>query len=176
MTSSTSRDELGKVIREDDRVGLLFVRRFDHPVERVWQALTSSEELRCWFPADIVGERRQGAQIRLPFWPDHVAKYEIEQQVLTGRIEVWDPPRVFQWTWDRDILRFELEPAGGATILRFTTWPEDVTRKSLANSGSGYHVCLHALRQRLDTGTDVPLLAYDALVGDLAAEYAATLA
>ena len=99
MTSVTNDEtSMGEVLRDGERVGLRFVRRFAHPVERVWAALTESDQLQFWMPCDIVGERRAGADITLPFWPAQVEKYQLEETTLTGRIERWDPPTVFQWT------------------------------------------------------------------------------
>lgn len=99
--------DLGELIRKDDRVGLRFVRRYHHPIERVWRALTESDQLRFWMPCDIVGERRAGARITLPFWPGHVAKYSITEPVLDGEIQVWEPPTRFGWTWGGDVLLWE---------------------------------------------------------------------
>ena len=155
-----------------ERTGLRFVRRFDHPVERVWSAITESEDLRAWLPCDIVGERRAGAEIRLPFWPAQVEKYEIDEPVLTGRIEVWDPPRLFQWTWGGDVLRFEVEPEGeSSTVLRFTTWLETADPESTVSTAAGYHICFQVLRTWLDTGTATPLAEADGLVAELEPAY-----
>ncbi|WP_432420569.1 SRPBCC domain-containing protein [Nocardia carnea] len=43
-----------------------------HPPAKVWRALTESEHLRHWFPADILGERRAGAEVRFRLWPESV--------------------------------------------------------------------------------------------------------
>lgn len=40
---------LGRVLRDEDGVRLEFVRTYDHPVERVWSALTESDRLAHWF-------------------------------------------------------------------------------------------------------------------------------
>jgi uncharacterized protein YndB with AHSA1/START domain len=142
---------LGAVVRDGGRVGLRFERTFPHPPAKVWRALTESEHLRAWMPCDIVGERRAGASIELPFWPPLIAKYDLDTPVLTGRIVVWDPPHTFEWTWDIDVLRWELSPTPEGTALTFTTWlgqGED----GLTNTAAGYHVCLGELAVLLDTG------------------------
>ena len=80
MTSLTNDEtSMGEVLRDGERVGLRFVRRFAHPVERVWSAITESDQLQFWMPCDIVGERRAGADIKLPFWPAQVEKYQLEE-------------------------------------------------------------------------------------------------
>ncbi|MFI5716114.1 SRPBCC domain-containing protein [Nocardia sp. NPDC051750] len=92
----------------------------------MWRALTESEHLRHWLPADIVGERCAGAEIQLPFWPESVdragaeleqAGVDLDDPVLTGRILTWDPPRLFEFLWEDEHLRFDLEPDRAGTRL-----------------------------------------------------------
>lgn len=155
MTKPDQR--LGECRREEGRWVLRFERRLSHPPEKVFRALTESEHLATWMPCDIVGERRAGAAIELPFWPAHAQKYGLSEPPLHGQILVWDPPRVFEWTWDVDRLRFELVPEAGGTLLRFTTWLGGAAypaHKVLA----GYHLCLNLLGQLLDEGSAPPLV------------------
>lgn len=79
----------------------------------------------------IVGERREGAEVELPFWPAHLDAYSdrIEEPVTHGRILTWRPPELFEWTWDTDFLR--------------------------------YHVCLDQLEELLDGGPRQPLVEVD---------------
>jgi uncharacterized protein YndB with AHSA1/START domain len=144
-------DDMATVLRDGDRVGLRYHRPLRHPPEKVWRAITESTNLRHWLPCDIVGERRAGADIELPFWPDQVETYELEQPVLTGRILTWEPTSVFEWTWEGDVLRFELAPRGGGTDLTFTTWFADPD--VAGGAGAGYHICLDHLARLLDGDT-----------------------
>lgn len=151
---------LGQVLRQGDKWGLRYERLLHHPPERVWRSLTESGDLRHWMPCDIVGERREGADIDLVFWPDHVERYSIEEPVTHGQILTWDPHRVFEWTWDTDVLRWELEPVEGGTLLTLTTWlgkDVDVAKDAAA----GYHVCLDQLIDLLDEGSTGPLVDAD---------------
>jgi uncharacterized protein YndB with AHSA1/START domain len=151
---------LGDVLRRGDQWGLRYERLLFHPPERVWRALTESDDLRHWMPCDIVGERREGADLDLVFWPDHVERYAIEEPVTHGKILAWDPPRVFEWTWDTDVLRWELEPVERGTRLTLTTWlgkDVDVAKDAAA----GYHVCLDQLIELLDEGSTGPLIDAD---------------
>lgn len=169
---TTSTDRLGTVLRDDGRVGLRYVRRLRHAPEKVWRALTESEELRHWFPCDIIGERREGAELAVRFWPDHVEAYGIEEPTIPGRLHVWDPPRLFEWSWDTDRLRWELRDDAGDTVLTFTVWigepqahgedggsPDDAT--GTASAAAGYHVCLDYLEVMLDEGAVAPLVNAD---------------
>ena len=112
-------------------------------------------------PCDIVGERTAGAAITLPFWPGHVEKYAIDEPTLTGRIEVWEPPRRFVWTWGGDLLIFELTAVDDGTELVFTTWPEDPDLAGIVSSAGGYHLCLAELTLLLDTGSAPPMTDVD---------------
>lgn len=90
---------LGEVLRDGDTFGLRFERRLAHAPERVWRAITESDQLQHWLPTDIVGERREGASLQLPFWPAVVDKHELADSTLTGRILIWDPPRAAEYAY-----------------------------------------------------------------------------
>lgn len=154
------RHRLGAFLRDGDRIGLRYERHLRHPPERVWRALTESDSLQHWLPCDIVGPRQAGAAIELPFWPAVVDTYHIDQPVHPGRILTWDPPRVFAWQWDRDTLRFELQPDGEGTRLVFTTWLEDLSAGP-ASTAAGYHVCLDQLVALVDHGIAPPFTEAD---------------
>lgn len=160
---AASAADLGELVRDDERLGLRFVRVYPHPAERVWRALTESDQLRFWLPCDIVGERRSGGSIRLPFWPGHVEKYAIDEPVLTGEITVWEPPRRFCWTWGDDLLLWELAEVTDGTELTFTTWPADPDLAGVVSSAGGYHLCLALLAGLLNHGTAPPMTEVDAV-------------
>lgn len=159
MTATEER--LGEVLQDGERSGLRYERQLVHPPAKVWRALTESEQLRQWFPADIVGERRAGATLSLPFWPELVEAHEIEEPVLTGELRVWEPPRVLELTWGGDLLRWDLEPDGEGTLLVFTTWLGEGSPAGLAGTGAGYHLCLDSLQDLLDTGSATPLVSLE---------------
>lgn len=171
---TTPEHPLGQIIRREGGVGLRFEREMAHPPERVWRAITESDELRHWMPCDIVGPREPGAEVMVPFWDDVTAKYSIEDPVLTGRIVTWDPHRTFAWEWDDELLTFELEPT--ATGTRLTV---DVRLGSKGPGAdkvaAGYHVCLDQLMVLVATGTapafiDADPAPYELLYAPLAAQ------
>lgn len=153
------RHPLGEVLRKDGRFGLRYVRVLSHGPERVWTALTSSEDLRHWLPVDIVGPRAEGAPIELVFWASVVEKYGIEEPSLPGRIVTWQPPTVLSWTWDTDLLTFELEPTDSGTRLTFTTWIGQTP--GVDKTAAGYQVCLDQLVTLVDTGSAPPFIEQD---------------
>ncbi|MGW6331311.1 SRPBCC domain-containing protein [Nocardia rhamnosiphila] len=160
MTDVTQR--LGEVLRDGDRVGTRYERLLAHPPEKVWRALTESEHLRHWFPADILGERRPGAEVRFRFWPETVERAgeeltEVgvapEDPVLPGRILAWEPPRLFEFLWDDEHLLFEIVPDAAGSRLLCTVWFGTPGPHGIPGTAAGYHVCLDALVDSLDTGS-----------------------
>ena len=142
---------LGRVL-PGEPPALQFVRTLAHPIDRVWRAVTERDHLRSWMPCDLVGERREGAALQLPFWPEVLERHGFEDPHLTGTIRVWQPPTVFEWTWDTDVVRFDLAPEGHRTVLTLTTWLSGKDAGT-ARTAAGYHVCLDHLAQLLDTGS-----------------------
>ena len=146
----TTEARMGRLLPDG---GVEFVRHLAHTPDKVWRALTESEHLEHWFPTDIVGERRAGAPLELPFWPRQVERWSIEQPLTNGELVAWEPPRLFEWIWEGDRLRWELEPEAQGTRLVLSTWFADATAEYRTKSGAGYHLCLDQLEELLDTGS-----------------------
>ena len=91
---STTDQPMGTVLHDGERWGLRYERLLRHPPDKVWAGLTESEHLEHWMPCDIVGERREGAAIELPFWPAQVERYAIENRSCTGRSWCATPTRL----------------------------------------------------------------------------------
>lgn len=136
---------------EDGKPVLRFERRLAHPQQVVWRAITDPAELRHWFPAALHAEQRVGAPIRFVFEDAGPGEdYGHEE----GEILELDPPKLFAFTWDDSVLRFELSPDGPGCLLVFThtlggagTWGDTF---SAARQASGWDGCLHMLAARLD--------------------------
>lgn len=132
--------DLGTLVEIDGRPALRFERWLPAPVERVWRAATDEDEMRAWFPSRVEGERVVGASLRFPFDDGEAPTFE-------GEVIDWDPPRVFAFTWNGDLLRIELAPAGDGTALVFTQVLHD--RTEAARTGAGWHACLDTLAAHL---------------------------
>ncbi|MET0390693.1 MAG: SRPBCC domain-containing protein [Polyangiales bacterium] len=121
------------------RYQLRYERRLRHPADKVFRALVEPDELAHWFPARIEGERKAGAELRFVFEGDAA-------EPTRGRVNVFDPPRVFELTWDDELLRFELTPlADGCKLVFITTFVERVIAP---RSAAGWHGCLDHLAKR----------------------------
>jgi uncharacterized protein YndB with AHSA1/START domain len=120
---------------------LRFVRRMGHAPEKVWRALVEPDHMAAWMPARMEGERRAGAALRFVFAED--PSYE-----STGALLVYDPPRLLEYRWEDEVLRFELRAVEGGCELTFVTRFEEVGKA--ARDAAGWHVCLDRLGEHLD--------------------------
>lgn len=143
----------GKLTTIDGRPALRFERRYQHPMERVWRAISDPGEMAKWFPSNVEGERAVGADLKFVDDAQRAAAIEAgeptraEGPMFTGSVVMWDPPKVFSFTWGGELLRFELLPEGDNTILVFTHL---LSHQSVAaRNGSGWHVCLLQLDRLL---------------------------
>ena len=84
-------------------------RRYPHPIDRVWQAVTTPEGLAEWFPSRVELDLREGGAVR----------FDMEGH---GRGEVLavDPPHRLVFTWGEDELTFELRADGEGTVFVLT--------------------------------------------------------
>lgn len=121
---------------------LTMERHFDHPVEKVWRAITEPAELGYWFPSRVETDLKEGGAIR--FIGDGPS--------MEGTIVEYDPPRVFAYTWGDSTLRFQLEvedgPRGQGCRMRFAHTFDDVV--SGASFAAGWTLCFANLTRRLD--------------------------
>lgn len=113
-----------------------FTRALPHPPEKVWRALTEPEHLAAWFPTEIIGERADGAALRFEF-------RDGEGPGFDGTMITYDPPRVLEFFWGEDRLRFELEPTEQGTVLTLIDTVEELGKA--ARDAAGWHYCLDRL-------------------------------
>jgi uncharacterized protein YndB with AHSA1/START domain len=107
----------------------------------VWRALTDRDELRAWFPCDVVvagGRWVPGASITFQF-DEHA-------MTLSGEVLEVDEPRVLAFTWGDDSLRFELSPRGDGTHLVLV---DELPASAAARNAAGWEVCLDRLEGRV---------------------------
>ena len=129
----------------DNRPALRFERRLNHPVDRVWQAISEPAELKAWFPSTVSGEIAPGASLTFTF-------EQGEAPTMHGEVTEHDPPRRLAFYWGDDHLRFELEPSENGCLLRFTALLD--ARDKAARDAAGWHTCLDRLEAALDGSGD----------------------
>jgi uncharacterized protein YndB with AHSA1/START domain len=142
----------GAEIRKDgEKWTLVLVRDLRHPPARVWQALTDPEHLREWAPYDSdrnLGTAGTAAKLSTVGAP---APHVTETQVRRA-----DAPRVLEFSWGGQDIRWELEPLpGGGT--RLTLW-HDIHRGFISMGAAGWHICFDVL-DRLLAGQPLGRLA-----------------
>ena len=120
----------------DGKPAVRFERRYPHPVDRVWRAVTEPGELAHWFPTTVEVDLREGGAMAFTF-PGG------EMEPMEGSVTVLDPPRRFAFLWGEEELRIELEPDGDGCRLRFTHLIS--SRDEAARNAAGWHVCLDRL-------------------------------
>lgn len=114
-------------------------RHLADPPAIVWRALTEREELRSWFPCDVVvdgGQWVAGAAISFPFPP------EVIDMTLTGEVLEVDHPHRLAFTWGEETLRFELTPHAGGTRLILI---DELPASAAARNAAGWESCLDRL-------------------------------
>ncbi len=132
----------GKLSERDGRFELRFERPLEHPVARVWRAITEPDGLRAWFPFDIEGERATGAPLRFVF-------REGEGEPFSGAMVEFDPPSVMELRWEDDeTLRLEVTPRGSGCVLTLINRFDEIGKA--ARDAAGWHACLDALEAHLD--------------------------
>lgn len=114
------------------RWSVRLARRYPHPVEKVWRAVSEPEHLVAWFPSTVELEPRVGAEVR--FGP----AFEGDPG-LTGVVTDCAPPHVLAFTWDTDHIRFELAAvADGTEVVLLHTFDD---RAGAASFAAGWGEC-----------------------------------
>jgi len=128
----------GAEVRKDgDKWTLVLVRELRHPPAEVWKALTEPEHLREWAPFD--SDRSLGtvgtARLTTVGAP--------APQVTEARVKRADAPRVLEFDWGGQDVRWELEPLG-RDGTRLTLW-HNIDRGFISMGAAGWHICLDVL-------------------------------
>ena len=132
----------GAEVRKDgEKWTLVLVRDLPHPPAKVWTALTDPAQLREWAPFDsdqslaTVGT----AKLTTVGAPTPLVS---ETQVKRA-----DPPKLLEFNWGGQDIRWELEPtAGGGT--RLTLW-HNIDRRFISMGAAGWHICFDVMERLL---------------------------
>ena len=129
-----------RVQKEGEKWTLVLVRDLSHAPAKVWKALTDPEHLREWAPFDA--DRNLGAvgTARL------TTVGAPTPHVTEARIKRADAPKVLEFNWGGQDIRWELAPLGSGT--RLTLW-HNIDRRFIAMGAAGWHICLDVLDREL---------------------------
>ena len=128
----------GAEVRKDgEKWTLVLVRDLAHPPAKVWTALTDPEHLREWSPFD--SDRSLGtvgsAKLTTVGTPTpHVSETRVRRA---------EAPKVLEFSWGGQDIRWELEPlSGGGTRLKLS---HNIDRNYISMGAAGWHICLDVL-------------------------------
>lgn len=158
-----------RVEKDGETWTLVVVRELRHAPALVWQALTDPEHLKAWAPFDADRNLAQaGATVSLSTVGTPTP------QVAETTITRAEAPRLLEYQWGGNTLRWELEPLGAGT--RLTLW-HGIDRGFIAWGAAGWHLCLDVLDHAL-AGDPLGRMVGPSLMQDpgwqrLAAEYSA---
>lgn len=127
--------------RDGDRWTLIFERDFRHAPADVWRMLTDVGAMREWSPFD--SDRPLTTTGNATF-----TTAGSDGETMPADVRVVDEPRVLEYTWDADVLRWELAPSNGGTHLTLRHTMAD--RDWLAKVAAGWHICLDVAERYLD--------------------------
>src|SRR6185436_4167882 len=146
----------GAQVRKDgEQWTLILVRELRQSPEKVWQALTDPVQLREWAPFDADGSLGTvGSTVKLTTVGapgPHVTETTVTRA---------DAPRMLEYTWGGQDIRWELDPIDGGT--RLTLW-HNIDRRYIAMGAAGWHICFDVLDHFLGGTAIGRIVAGDAM-------------
>ncbi len=132
-------EQYGSYKKSGDVFSLQFERIYDHPVGRVWEAITRPEQLAYWLGTTRI-DPREGGEISV----------QVMQGIMGGRIIEYKENQVLEYIWWKDsIVRYELFREGeGRCRLLFTH--SLLTAGHLIPAATGWHFHMDMLSLTLD--------------------------
>ena len=145
-----------------DRNTLTLVRHLPGPIGRVWAYLTDPKFLVKWLSDGIVADLI-GGEVRFDMG-------------ATGRVTVFEPPHVLEYTWNElelsrgkiadTLVRWELSEEGNG--VRLTLTHSRLPENEVVTHSAGWHAFLHRLSACVDGRAPEPI---DELYARFKAEY-----
>lgn len=124
----------------DEKWTLVLVRELRHPPAKVWQALTDPAHLREWAPFDADRSLASTGTVKLS------TVGSATPQVSETVVKRAEAPKLLEYSWGDNDMRWELEPFGRGT--RLTLW-HNIDRRYISWGAAGWHVCFEVLDQFL---------------------------
>ena len=140
---------------DGDRWTLTYVRVLRHPPERVWDALTEPGQVAEWAPYTTDRDLGRTGDATLTMIDGEVA------QELSAHVTRAERPRLLEYSWGDDLLRWELAPEGAGTRLTLRHTLAD--RDWLPKVAAGWHLCLDVAERLLDGQPVGPIRGRDAM-------------
>jgi len=143
-----------EAVEADGRWTHVLRRRLRHPRPTVWSALTDPAQLAAWAPYTSDRDLGRTGEATLTM-VDGSTTVD-----LPAQIERAEPPVLLEYSWGDDLLRWELEEDGDATLL---TLRHTVSGQEwLTRAAAGWHLCLAVAERLLDGDPVGPIVGEDA--------------
>ena len=127
----------GAEVRKDgEKWTLILVRDLNHPPAKVWQALTDPVQLREWAPFDADRSLGSVGPVKLSTVGTPTP------QISETRVTRADAPRLLEFQWGGNDMRWQLEPLGDGT--RLTLW-HNIDRGFVSWGAAGWQICFDVL-------------------------------
>ena len=157
-----------KVTKATARWTLVMTRDLRHPPALVWEAMTDPAQLAHWAPFEA--DRNLGTtgpvKLGMPGSPQAASECVVKRA---------EAPKVLEYTFGGNEVRWELDPYDGGT--RLTLWTI-IPPKFIAWGAAGWHICLDVLDHLLAKDPIGRIVGPEAMKFDwqrLNTEYAAQL-
>jgi uncharacterized protein YndB with AHSA1/START domain len=124
--------------KEGEKWTLVLVRDLRHSPAMVWQALTDPAQLSEWAPFDADRSLAATGPVKLSTVGT--------PQVSESTVKRAEAPRLLEYGWGGNDLRWQLEPLGKGT--RLTLW-HNIDRGFIAWGAAGWHICFDVLDRLL---------------------------
>jgi uncharacterized protein YndB with AHSA1/START domain len=159
-----------QVRKNGEKWTLVLVRELRHAPDKVWQALTEPAHLREWAPFEADASLgTPGATVKLTTVG---APSPLVSETTVIRA---DAPKVLEYNWGGNDMRWELEALGGGT--RLTLW-HDIDRRFISMGAAGWHICFDVLNHLLSgapigriVGADAMKFSWQRLNGEYAKQF-----
>jgi uncharacterized protein YndB with AHSA1/START domain len=157
-----------EVEKQGDKWTLVLVRDLRHPPAMVWQALTDPAQLSEWAPFDADRSLAAVGPVKL----STVGTPQVSDSVVKRA----EAPKLLEYSWGGNELRWELEPRGGGT--RLTLW-HNIDRRFISWGAAGWHICFDVLERllagepigRIVAGDALKLSGWQRLTGEYAKQF-----
>lgn len=129
-----------QVEKDGDRWTLVLVREMRHPRELVWEAMTDPAQLAEWAPFDADRNLSSTGPVKMSM------AQSPRPTVFETAVTRAEAPRLLEYSWGGQQLRWELEPIEGGTRIRL--W-HSIDRRFVAWGAAGWHISFDVLDRLL---------------------------
>lgn len=143
-------DKPGTLQRNNDGYTIILERFYDHPIHKVWDAITDPEKMSMWF-TDVEWDFRPGGKITFIF-------QDKDRTRMSGEIKTIDAPRLLEYEWHNDeppheFARWELFEDGPDKTELVLTYSRVIEDYAIGVS-AGWHITLDDLGRLLNGETE----------------------